>query len=41
MKIFESDFTGETTLKLDLASGMYLAKISSDNKSVVKKLMIK
>ena len=39
-KVFEQNFTGETTLHFDLASGIYMAKITSDSKVVTKKLVI-
>ena len=41
IKLMNVAFSGETQLPLNLASGMYLAKIISDNKSVTKKLIIK
>jgi len=41
MKLMHTNFIGETKLDLDLASGMYLAKITSDNKTVIKKIIIK
>ncbi len=39
-KVFEQNFTGETTLHIDLTSGIYLAKIKVDSKVVTKKLII-
>jgi len=41
IKLMNVAFSGETQLPLNLASGMYLAKITSDNKSITKKLIIK
>jgi endonuclease I len=41
MKLMSTSFSGTTQLDLNLASGMYLAKISSDNKTTTKKLIIK
>jgi hypothetical protein len=41
VKLMQTDFVGETRLHLDLASGIYLAKITSDDKTVVKKIVIK
>ncbi len=41
MELYTSDFNGDTTLRLNLTSGMYLAKITSENKASVKKLLIK
>lgn len=40
-KLYNSSFLGETRLRIDLASGIYLAKISSDTKTLYKKLVIK
>jgi hypothetical protein len=39
-KVFEQNFTGETTLNLNLASGIYIAKITVDGNYKVKKLVI-
>lgn len=39
-KVFRQDFIGETTFNFDLASGIYMAKITSDSKVVAKKLVI-
>lgn len=39
-KVFEQDFNGETTFHFDLASGIYMAKITSDSKVVTKKIVI-
>ncbi|HEU0135791.1 MAG TPA: endonuclease, partial [Flavobacterium sp.] len=38
--IYHADLTGETSINLSLASGIYLARISSDDKSVMKKIII-
>ncbi len=40
MKVFEQKFIGETNVVPNVSSGIYLAKITSDNKTVVKKLVI-
>jgi len=40
MKLYESAFSGETNIGLNLASGVYLAKITSENRSVIKKLLV-
>lgn len=39
-KVMEQNFDGETTLSLGLASGIYMAKITSDNKTTTKKLVV-
>src|SRR6218665_937597 len=39
--LFESDFSGETTFNLDLASGIYLAKIVSGQQETTKKIIIR
>lgn len=41
MKLLDTDFTGETNLKIDFASGVYMARITSGNQSTVKKVIIK
>lgn len=40
-KVFEQDFIGETTFHFNLASGIYMAKIASEDKVVTKKLLVK
>lgn len=40
MKLMSTTFTGETQLNIDLASGIYLAKITSEGKTTIKKIMI-
>ncbi len=40
-KVFEQNFTGETTLHVVLTAGIYLAKITSDGKSLVRKIVVK
>jgi hypothetical protein len=40
MKLKMINFTGTTQLDLNLTSGMYLAKITSKNKSITKKLIV-
>lgn len=39
-KVFENHFKGETQLSINLARGIYLAKISSDTNTEIKKLII-
>lgn len=39
-KVFEQSFAGETSMDFDLASGIYMARISSDSKVVTKKLVV-
>lgn len=41
IKLMSADFIGETRFNLNLASGMYLAKIVSNDKTVTKKIIIK
>lgn len=41
MQLYQTHFIGTTTIPVTLASGMYLAKITSDNKTAVKKLIIR
>ena len=40
-KLYQNNFNGETQIPLNLSSGMYLAKITSENNSIIKKLIIK
>ena len=40
MKVLEQNFIGETIVNFNLASGIYIAKIISDNKEVTKKLIV-
>ena len=40
-KVYEQIFIGETTLTFSLPSGIYMAKISSDTKAVIKKIVVK
>jgi len=40
-KLVSLDFTGTTLVPIDLSSGFYLVKITSEGKSTVKKIMIK
>jgi hypothetical protein len=40
MKVFEQKFVGETNIIPTVSSGIYLAKITSDDKTVVKKIVI-
>lgn len=39
-KVFESNFIGEHQVNIDLSSGIYFAKVTSDGKSVVKKIVV-
>jgi hypothetical protein len=41
MKIYEGNYRNDDKLNLNLASGMYLVKVIEENKSVIKKLIIK
>lgn len=40
-KLFENTFSGETRIDLNLSSGIYLAKITSENKNTVRRIVIK
>lgn len=39
-KVFEQNFTGEKSINLNLASGIYLAKITAHSKVVTKKIVV-
>jgi hypothetical protein len=39
-KVLTKEFANETRIQLDLASGVYMTKITSGSKSVTKKLVI-
>ena len=39
-KVFEQNFSGETNVNLNLASGIYMAKITTESKVVTKKIVI-
>ena len=39
-KLYENQIKGETQLNINLASGVYLVKISSDTNIEIKKLVI-
>jgi endonuclease I len=39
-KVYQQSFTGETTIRFNLSSGIYMAKITSDTKTVTKKIVI-
>lgn len=41
MKVYEQKFEGETTFEPNVSSGIYLVKISRNNQSFTKKLIIK
>jgi hypothetical protein len=41
MKVFEQEFSGETTFEPQVAPGIYLVKIAQNNQSVTKKIIIK
>jgi hypothetical protein len=40
-KLFKTRFSGETRIDLNLSSGIYLAKITSDTKNIIRKIVIK
>lgn len=40
MRLHQSDLKGQTDVRLNVSSGVYLAKITSGNQSVVKKLLV-
>lgn len=40
-KVFEQSFNGETTLHIDLASGIYMSRITTDSKTIIKKIVVK
>ena len=40
-KVLETNFNGETRIDFKLSSGIYLAKITTDNKTIFKKLLIR
>ncbi|WP_309641498.1 phospholipase D-like domain-containing protein [Flavobacterium sp.] len=40
-KLYNAAFNNDTRIPLDLASGIYMMKITSDNNSIVKKLMVR
>jgi hypothetical protein len=39
-KVFEQNFIGETVIHLDLATGIYMARITAGSKMITKKLVI-
>lgn len=39
-QLLTSDFSGTATISLDLASGMYIAKITSEGKTAIRKIVI-
>lgn len=41
MKVFEQEFSGETTFEPQVAPGIYFAKISHNSQSLTKKIIIK
>lgn len=41
MSVYQQNFEGTTTINLNLNSGIYFAKVTSDNKTSVKKFIIK
>jgi hypothetical protein len=41
MKVFEQEFSGETTFEPQVAPGIYLVKISRNNQSITQKIIIK
>ncbi|WP_309641497.1 endonuclease [Flavobacterium sp.] len=40
-KLYDADFNNDTRIPLDLASGIYMMKITSDNNATIKKLIVK
>lgn len=40
-KLLETKFSGETTIDLNLSTGIYLARITSENKTTIKKIIIR
>ncbi|WP_298223908.1 endonuclease [Flavobacterium sp.] len=40
-KLYAADFNSDTRIPLDLSSGIYMMKITSENNSIVKKLTVK
>lgn len=40
LKVFESSFYGNSSLNINLASGIYLTKITSEGQSIVKKIIV-
>ena len=40
-KLYHTNFKGETQIPIDLASGIYMVKLTSDTTSIIKKLIIK
>ena len=40
-KVYEGNYKNNNPLNLNLSTGMYLVKINEDDKSVIKKLIIK
>jgi hypothetical protein len=41
VKVFESNYSNNDKLYLNLSSGLYMLKVNSSNKSIIKKLIIK
>ncbi len=41
VELYKGNFTGETRIPLRLSTGVYLAKITSSNKTAVKKIVVK
>ncbi|MDN3677819.1 endonuclease [Flavobacterium paronense] len=39
-KVYEQNFSGETSINLNLAPGIYLAKITANSKTVFKKIVV-
>jgi hypothetical protein len=40
-KLYEANFTSESRIPLNLSSGIYMMKITSDNSSIMKKLIVR
>jgi hypothetical protein len=39
-KVFESEFTGEQQFNIEVTAGIYLAKITTDDKFVIRKILM-
>jgi hypothetical protein len=39
-KVFESEFTGEQQFNIEVTAGIYLAKITMDDKFVIRKILM-
>ena len=41
IKVYQGNYSNNDQLKLNLSAGMYLVKVTENEKSVIKKLIIK